>query len=135
GNVADTDEVGTIEYGVEHLGINAVLVLGHVKCGAVPAVMEKQHVTPNIEKLVDNIVPAAEAARRTFPQLTGSRLVEKAIRMNVNRSNADLLAKSGLIRYRVKEGKVKIVGGVYNLNTGEVDWLEPGEAGGGAATG
>lgn len=125
GNVADTDEVGTLEYGVEHLGINAVVVLGHKKCGAVTAVVDHAHVTPNIEKLVDNIAPAAEAARRAFPQLTGPRLVDKAVRANVHQAAADMLARSDLLRERVKAGKLKIVGGVYDLHTGEVDWLEP----------
>jgi carbonic anhydrase len=124
GNVADVDEVGTLEYGVEHLGINAILVMGHLKCGAVTAVVDKAHVTPNIEKLVDNIVPAAERARAAFPQLAGARLVEKAIRQNVYQSMADLTAKSDLLRDRAAAGTLTIVGGVYNLHTGEVDWLE-----------
>ena len=124
GNVADVDETGTIEYGVEHLGINAIVVMGHAKCGAVTAVVEGAHVTKNIELLVDNIAPAAEQARKSFPQLTGARLVDKAIRANVNRAVADLM-KSDVIRTRVEAGTLKIVGGVYSLHTGEVDWLEP----------
>jgi carbonic anhydrase len=127
GNVADVDETGTIEYGVEHLGINAIVVMGHAKCGAVTAVVEGAHVTKNIELLVDNIAPAAEQARKAFPQLTGARLVDKAIRANVNRAVADLM-KSDVIRTRVEAGTLKIVGGVYSLHTGEVDWLEPATA-------
>ena len=126
GNVGDVDETGTLEYGVEHLGINAIVVIGHTKCGAVTAVVEKANVTKNIEQLVDNIGPAAEQARKTFPQLTGPRLVDKAIRANVNCAMADLLKNSELLRDRVASGKLKVVGGVYDLHSGEVDWLEPG---------
>jgi carbonic anhydrase len=125
GNVADCDEIGTIEYGVEHLGINAILVMGHTKCGAVTAVVDHAHVTPNIQKLVDNIAPAAEAARKANPQLSGARLVEKAIRANVDQAIADLTSKSDVIRDRVKSGKLKIVGAVYDLHSGEVEWIEP----------
>lgn len=133
GNVADTDEVGTIEYGVEHLGITTVLVLGHAKCGAVSAVVDGAKVTPNIEKLVDNIVPAAEQARRAFPQLSGPRLVDKAVRQNVRQSMADLTGKSDLLRARAAAGALRIVGGVYDLHSGEVDWLEPATATAGVA--
>jgi carbonic anhydrase len=123
GNVADVDEIGTLEYGVEHLGINSILVMGHTKCGAVTAVVDGVHVTKNIEKLVDNIVPAAELARKQFPQLSGSRLVSQAIRFNVQRAMADLVANSDVIRDRVKSGNLKIVGGVYDLHSGEIDWM------------
>jgi carbonic anhydrase len=124
GNVADVDEIGTLEYGVEHLGINAVLVMGHTKCGAVTAVVEHAHVTKSIERLVDNIVPAAEEARRAFPQLSGPQLVGKAIETNVRRQMADLVANSDVLREAVRSGKLMVVGGVYDLHTGEVNWLE-----------
>ncbi|QOV87842.1 carbonic anhydrase [Humisphaera borealis] len=127
GNVADVDEVGSLEYAVEHLGINLIVVMGHAKCGAVTAVVDKAHVTPNIEKLVDNIAPAADEARKSFPQLTGPRLVEKAIRANVRQSIADLSSRSELLREKFKSGKLKAIGCVYNLHTGEADWLEPSE--------
>jgi carbonic anhydrase len=104
GNVGDVDETGTLEYGVEHLGINAIVVVGHTKCGAVTAVVDGAHVTKNIEQLVDNIAPAADQARKAFPQLSGPRLVDKAIRANVNCAIADLLKNSELLRARVASG-------------------------------
>ena len=97
------------------------------------AVVEGAKVTKNIEQLVDNIAPAADQARKAFPQLSGPRLVDKAIRANVNCAAADLLKNSELLRSRVASGKLKIVGGVYNLHSGEVDWLEPATANGFAA--
>ncbi len=127
GNVADVDEVGTLEYGVEHLGINAIVVIGHTKCGAVTAVVENTHVTPNIAKLVDNIVPAVEESRKAFPQVTGARLVTRAIRTNVRYAATELTARSPLLKKYVDSGRLKIVGGVYDLHTGQVDWIDSGE--------
>lgn len=127
GNVADVDEVGTIEYGVEHLGITAIAVIGHVKCGAVTAVVDGAHVTPNIAKLVDNIAPAANEARQASPQVTGAKLVARAIRTNVRYATAELTGRSPLLKKYVDSGKLKIVGGVYDLHTGQVDWLEQSE--------
>jgi carbonic anhydrase len=124
GNVADTDEVGTIEYGVEHLGINAIVVMGHTKCGAVTAVVDGAKVTPNIAKLVDNIVPAAQDARKRYPTATGPLLVAKAIEANVRRASAELMERSPLLKERVEAGTLKIVGGVYDLHTGQVRWID-----------
>ena len=65
GNMADTATTGTIEYGVEHLGIPLVLVMGHERCGAVAAaceVVDKHTKFPgSIGAMVDAIVPAAKA--------------------------------------------------------------------------
>ncbi len=57
GNVSATDQIGTIEYGTEHLGTRLVVVLGHTKCGAVTAVAKGDHVHGNIPALVSSIVP------------------------------------------------------------------------------
>jgi carbonic anhydrase len=63
GNIADTDIMGTIEYGAEHLGTPLIVVLGHEACGAVTAVcsvVEKREEFPgSIGAMVDAIVPAA----------------------------------------------------------------------------
>ena len=67
GNMADTATMGTIEYGVEHLGVPLVVVMGHERCGAVAAaceVVDKHIKLPgSIGPMVDAIVPAAEAVR------------------------------------------------------------------------
>jgi len=55
GNVADVDEVGTIEYGVDHLGTPVLVVLGHTRCGAVTAVAQGAKLHGSIPQLVDNI--------------------------------------------------------------------------------
>lgn len=130
GNVADVDEIGTLEYGVEHLHTPLIVVMGHTRCGAVTAVVDGAHVPPNIEKLVDNIVPAAESTRARFPNLKGPALVQQAIRMNVRQGIRDILTRSEIIREFTAAGKVKIVGAVYDINSGSVEWMgaHPDEA-------
>jgi len=62
GNVCDVDEVGSIEYGVDHLATPIHVVLGHTGCGAVTAVVTKAKLHGSIPPLVDNIEPAVEKA-------------------------------------------------------------------------
>lgn len=124
GNVADTDELGSMEYGVDHLGTPVLLVLGHTKCGAVTAVATGAEVHGHIPALVDNIVPAVYAAKRALgANPEKEALVEKAIIENVNQSIADILSKSPIIAKRAQDGKVMVIGAIYHLDTGAIDWL------------
>lgn len=123
GNVADTDELGTIEYGVDHLGTPVLVVMGHTKCGAVTAVATGAEVHGHIPQLVDNIGEAVTHAKEKNPNLEGKAIVEPAIVENVYQSMADVISKSHLVRERLKAHQVKIVGALYHLDDGSVEWL------------
>lgn len=123
GNVCDTDEIGSIEYGVDHLGTPLLVVLGHEACGAVTAVVKKAEVHGSIPPLVENIEPAVEHAAKLHPRLSPDDLVPFAVRANVMQSIEDLLTRSDAVRARAAKHEVKIVGAVYDLETGKVSWL------------
>jgi methyl-accepting chemotaxis protein/carbonic anhydrase len=123
GNVCDTDEIGSIEYGVDHLSTPLLVVLGHSHCGAVTAVAKQADVHGCIPALVDNIAPAVEQVQREFPDLEGSELISRCVQQNVWQSIEDLLKHSPAVQKRAIEGKVKIVGAVYDLDDGQVEWL------------
>ena len=123
GNVCDTDEIGTVEYGTEHLGTPLLVVLGHTKCGAVTAVTKQDKVGGSIPKLVDNIAPAVAAAQKAHPDLHGDALVPEAIKANVFQSIEDLLKNSEIVRHLVSSGKLQIEGGLYDLEKGTIQWL------------
>lgn len=123
GNVVDTDEAGSIEYGVDHLHTPLFVVLGHSHCGAVTAVAQDAEVHGNIPKLVDNIVPAVEKAKESHGHEFSDELLEEAIKNNVWQSIEDLLKVSHISAELVKEGKLKIVGAIYHLENGQMEWL------------
>ena len=123
GNVADTDEIGSAEYGTGHLHTPLMIILGHTKCGAVSAVASGAVVHGSIPSLVDNIIPAVERARQANPGVSDKDLVLFAIRENVLESIASTLTHSEEIRDLVTEGKLRVVGAVYDIETGIVDWL------------
>jgi len=121
GNVADTNEIGTSEYGSGHLGTPLLVVMGHTKCGAVTAVAKGEKVGGSLPKLVDNIVPAVKRAKASG--LEGDALIAAAIRENVHQSIHDLERKSKEIKHLVHEGKLRLVGAIYDIETGEVSWI------------
>ena len=123
GNVADTDEVGSLEYAVGHLHVPLVVVLGHSSCGAVKAVVDGAAVHGSIPGLIDNIIPAVARARAEHSGLSNAELVPFAVRENVRKSIADLLSTSAEVRELVEGGKLKIVGAVYDLSSGDMEWI------------
>ena len=123
GNVCDTDEIGSIEYGIDHLGTPVMLVLGHSHCGAVTAVATGAELHGSIPPLVDNIKPAIEAAQKAHPDIHGKDLVPAAIKTNVWQSIDDLFKSSPATRERVAAGTLKVIGGVYHIEDGSVEWM------------
>ena len=123
GNVCNVDEIGSAEYGADHLGTPVLVVLGHSKCGAVTAVVDGDELHGSIPALVHGIVPAVEKAKKAHPDAKGDALVSAAIEANVWQSIEDLFKKSPLLLKRVQDGKLKIVGANYDIESGKVKWL------------
>lgn len=88
GNVCDTDEIGSIEYGLAHVNTPVLVVLGHTQCGAVTAVTNAVEghghaLERNIPPLVDNIIPAVKKAKKDHADKLGLDVVPYAIEENV----------------------------------------------------
>lgn len=128
GNVANTDEIGTAEYGLCHVKTPLLVVMGHTQCGAVTAVTQEVtgHGHPlerNIPPLVAPIIPAVKRTMAANPALAGNELILAAIESNVWEAIRDLFLKSPATRELVKSGKVKVVGAIYDMHGGTVKWL------------
>lgn len=123
GNIAGSDELGTVEYGVGHLGTPVVLVLGHTVCGAVTAAAQNAKVHGNIPHLIDQIKPAVAKAKAATPTATGDELVSRSIKANVLLTMENFFRKSAEVREYVSKGRLMVVGGIYDLHTGQVSWL------------
>lgn len=123
GNTIDPITQGSIEYAVDHLGVPLILVLGHERCGAVAAaveVVEKNAVFPgSIGAMVDPIIPAVLSVRDSQGDL-----VANSVRANVTRVIQGLRASSQIAQHALGAGELKIVGGVYDLDDGVVDFFE-----------
>jgi len=128
GNVCDVDETGSIEYGLLHVHTPLLVVLGHTQCGAVTAVThgvqgEKQKLERNIPPLVDNITSAVIRAMDNHKDVEGDAIIPYAIEENVWQAIEDLLIKSPAVRTLVNKGQAKIVGAVYDVGSGRIQWL------------
>lgn len=122
GNQADEDCLGSIEYGAEHLGSPLILVLGHERCGAVAAacdlVDKGGEAEGYIGKMLHGILPVAESQHGKYGDYVDNTVIENA-RVNAEK----ILKQSKIVSDLVAEGKVKVVYGRYDLDTGEVSFL------------
>jgi carbonic anhydrase len=132
GNVCDVDERGSIEYGLAHVHTPVLVVLGHTQCGAVTAVTHAIHgkghaLEHNIPPLVDNIEPAVRRAMDKHPDVHGDEIIPYAIEENIWQGIEDLFMNSPATRDLVNSGAAKVVGAMYDVGTGKVDWLPESE--------
>ncbi len=127
GNISSDDEEGSIEYAIEHLSTKLLVVLGHTDCGAVTAVVDHAETEGHIPHLTEHIEPAYLKALHHLPHAERHEIINHTVRTNVAHTMEDLLADCALLRERVESGDVLLVGGVYDLKTGLVDWLDAAE--------
>jgi carbonic anhydrase len=120
GNFLEPGGLASFEYAVKFLGTPLIVVLGHSACGAIDAavkVVEDNAKLPgHLPELVDAIKPAVRAAKKE----TGSLLVNSIkanVILNVNR----IKSAAPVVSNFVSQGKVRVVGGVYDLATGRVE--------------
>jgi carbonic anhydrase len=115
GNVVDDDVLGSVEYAAEHLGVSLVMVLGHERCGAVEAALAGEGAA-HVAAIVSRIRPAIERARKQ----PGDPL-ENAVRDNVANSVREIASSQSVLAPMIKQGKLKIVGARYDLDSGLVE--------------
>ncbi len=111
GNVIDSHQLGSIEYAVEHLGTSLVVVLGHNHCGAVDAAMNHE---PDgyIKYITDEIIDAIGDEKNEF----------NACCLNVKHS-CKIIEHSLQIQKDEQEYGLKVLGAIYHLETGKVEFL------------
>lgn len=118
GNVLDEHVVGSIEYAVEHLGTNLVVVMGHECCGAVGATMSNAKASENIESIKKSIQPALEQAKKE--NKLSAECVEKN---NAKLGATNALKSSEVLREAVEKCGLKVVPAYYDLDTGMVEFM------------
>ncbi len=111
--------LGSIEYGVNVLGVNLIMVLGHSRCGAVEGAIKALKAGTTFPGSIGTIVQAIQPSVERAKSEPGD-LLQNAILDNVRLGVSRISGADPVIAPMVREGKVKVVGGNYDLVTGEV---------------
>ncbi|PMB18283.1 carbonic anhydrase [Fischerella thermalis] len=114
GNIATPEAIGSIEYAVALLNTPLLMVLGHERCGAVTAAVQNEPLPGDISTFVKAIKPVVAKVK-----YQPGNTVDNAVIANVH-YQIQRLKRSPLLSERLQSGKLKIVGGRYDLDTGSV---------------
>ncbi|MCH7401526.1 carbonic anhydrase [Belliella kenyensis] len=122
GNIVSDNELGSIAYSIEHLGVSLVVILGHTKCGAIGAFVEHDHnhevqYSEFILKIIDFINQEEEekVLLRSDPDF-----YQKAIEANVLHGIHEIKNKIPMVEKLINDEKLILVGAIYDVDTREV---------------
>ena len=127
GNFVNEDILGSMEFACKLAGTKLVLVLGHTACGAVKGACDHARLG-NLTALINKIEPAVDAVAE--PQDESQRnsgnidFVNAVAKKNVEMTINDIRTKSEVLADMEKAGEIKIIGGMYDIATGLVDFYE-----------
>lgn len=125
GNIVNTDILGSMEFACKVAGSKLIVVLGHTKCGAVKGACDHVEMG-NLTELLSKIQPAIyqEKTTTTDRSSKNSEFVENVAEINVKRNVKSILDRSDILKQMVENGEIGIIGGMHNLETGEVAFYE-----------
>jgi carbonic anhydrase len=125
GNIVNEDILGSMEFACKAAGSKLILVLGHTKCGAVKGACDGVELG-NLTSLLSKIKPAVEAEKETQENRTSANgeFVEHVSEINVRRNVDEILEKSAILKEMVQNGEIAVIGGMYDIGTGEVEFYD-----------
>ncbi len=119
GNIADDAVIASIEFAIEHLGTQLVVVLGHEKCGAVIAAINHAFSEGKLNSIINYIEPAIKAS-----QELGGDVVTNTAKAHVNLMVQAIQSTAPILSHEANKGTLKVVPAYYRLATGKVDFLD-----------
>ncbi|MFZ1807235.1 MAG: carbonic anhydrase family protein [Cyclobacteriaceae bacterium] len=123
GNILNEDILGSMEFACKVAGAKVVLVLGHTKCGAVKGACDNVQLG-NLTALLSKLLPAVEAEKSTVSNRNASNsdFVEKVAALNVKMTMQQIADRSTILHDMAESGEIAIVGGMYHVDTGKVEF-------------
>lgn len=125
GNIINEDILGSMEFACKVAGAKALVVLGHSKCGAVKGACDHVEMG-NLTNLLSKLQPAvyAEKTVTTDRSSANDEFVEKVATLNVKMAMHQIHDKSTILNEMILKGDIAIIGGMYNVETGVVEFYE-----------
>lgn len=124
GNILNDDILGSLEFATAIAGSKVIVVLGHTKCGAITAACDNVTLN-NLTILLDKIRPAINKETETKNRRDGSNssFVLNVTKLNVLMTIEDIKNKSNIIADLIRTGTIDIVGGIYDVDYGRVEFF------------
>ncbi len=124
GNVIGDYELGSIEYAIEHLGCKLVVVLGHEECGALKAYLEHRGGEVSSDHIMSIVNYIENEEEEQVLEMSDSTSLDAAIEANMKHGVHLLKSSEPILRHLTEKHEVQIIGALYNLDNGEVTFVE-----------
>lgn len=122
GNIINEDILGSLEFACKAAGAKLVVVLGHTKCGAIKGACDNAQLG-HLTGLLSKVRPAVESVKTDGERnSSNSEFVEKVAAANVKIMMDQIREKSSILREMEDSGEIHIAGGMYNIETGMVEF-------------
>ena len=122
GNIINDDILASIEFACQIVGAKLIVVMGHTACGAIKAACG-DYEGGYITQLLSKIKPAIKI-QKTISSTVDDKFVEDVTELNVVNSMVEIIKKSPIIDQLINENKIGLVGAVYDVNKGKVNFSE-----------
>ncbi|SDB60087.1 carbonic anhydrase [Flavobacteriaceae bacterium MAR_2010_188] len=127
GNFVNEDILGSMEFASKLAGTKLIVVLGHTSCGAIKGACDNAKLG-NLTKMLEKIEPAVNAVEqpkeKSLRNSKNLEFVDEVSKKNVELTISKIRANSEVLSEMEKDGKVKIVGAMYDVSSGEVDFYK-----------
>ena len=126
GNIINPDILGSMEYACKVSGSKLIVVMGHGQCGAIRSAIDNVELG-NITQLLDKIKPAVEQSKTNFRGETSSSneaFVDLVTHTNVELMVNEIRKNSPILKEMEDKGEIGIVGAMYDIHTGKVEFIE-----------
>ena len=125
GNVINDDILGSMEFACKLSGSKLVVVLGHTRCGAIRGACNNLQMG-NLSTLLNKIQPSVYYERTVTENRNAKNeeFVEKVCRIQVKRSLESIVHQSVIMREMIEKGQIGLIGAIYDVETGRVEFLE-----------
>ncbi len=126
GNFINEDILGSLEFACKLAGSKLVLVLGHTACGAIKGACDDAKMG-NLTAMISKIKPAVKAVEEpkddSLRNSGNAEFVDAVSEANVHMAIANIRAQSPILKEMEDKDEIQIYGGMYDINTGEVDFF------------
>lgn len=125
GNILNEDILGSMEFGTKVVGTKIIVVLGHTRCGAIVGACNHVELG-NLTTLLNKIQPAIAKEKSVTDNRTGtnSEFVNKVTDIHVQLTIDRIRRESPIISELEEQGSIKIIGALYDVETGQVSFYE-----------
>jgi len=121
GNIVNNDILASIEYAIKYVGSKVLMVLGHTECGAINSAkkgVQDGHITDLLKQIQPSISKALLRDESDY------MFKDKVAYANVEHSLEEILTRSRIVKEMFENGEIGIVGGIYNIENGQVDFFK-----------